>query len=383
MKALVKSKSEPGLWLEEAARPVPGPDEVLVKVRKTGICGTDIHIYNWDEWARRTVPVPMVTGHEYAGEIVELGANVRDLKLGQRVSGEGHVIGMHSRAARGGRFHMDPETRGVGVNIPGAFAEFVKIPAFNIVPLPDDIDDEIGAILDPLGNAVHTALTFDLVGEDVLITGAGPIGIMAGAIARHIGARHVVITDVNPLRLKLATEVAEVTPVDVSKQDLADVMHKLGMKEGFDIGLEMSGAPAAFETMVDHLVMGGRIAMLGIPAKPAPVDWTKIVFKLLTIKGIYGREMFETWHKMIAMLQSGLDVRKVITHRLPASDFLAGFETMRAGQSGKIVLDWSEFGSASAPAAAPTAASAPESQRRTGPSDRRAGTSAADPRAKP
>jgi len=383
MKALVKSKSEPGLWLEEAPMPVPGPDEVLVKVRKTGICGTDIHIYNWDEWASRTVPVPMVTGHEYAGEIVELGSNVRDLKLGQRVSGEGHVIGMHSRAARGGRFHMDPETRGVGVNIPGAFAEFVKIPAFNIVPLPDDIDDEIGAILDPLGNAVHTALTFDLVGEDVLIAGAGPIGIMAGAIARHIGARHVVITDVNPLRLKLAAEVAEVTPVDVSKQDLADVMHKLGMKEGFDIGLEMSGAPAAFETMVDHLVMGGRIAMLGIPAKPAPVDWTKIVFKLLTIKGIYGREMFETWHKMIAMLQSGLDVRKVITHRLPAHDFLIGFETMRAGQSGKIVLDWSEFESAIPPSAAPTAASAQAPQRRKGPADRRAGTSAADPRATP
>jgi threonine 3-dehydrogenase len=343
MKALVKSKSEPGLWLEEASRPVPGPDEVLVKVRKTGICGTDIHIYNWDEWAQRTVPVPMVVGHEYAGEIAELGANVRDLKIGQRVSGEGHVIGMHSRAARGGRFHLDPETRGVGVNIPGAFAEYVKIPAFNIVPLPDDVDDELGAILDPLGNAVHTALAFDLVGEDVLITGAGPIGIMAGAIARHVGARHVVITDVNPLRLKLATDVADVTPVDVSKEDLGDVMHKLGMKEGFDIGLEMSGVPAAFDTMVDHLVMGGHIAMLGIPAKPAPVDWTKIVFKLLTIKGIYGRQMFETWHKMIAMLQSGLDVRKVITHRLPARDYLQGFETMRSGQSGKIVLDWSEI----------------------------------------
>jgi threonine 3-dehydrogenase len=324
MKALVKSKSEPGLWLEEAPKPTPGPDDVLVKVRKTGICGTDIHIYNWDEWAQRTVPVPMVVGHEYAGEIVELGANVRDLKIGQRVSGEGHVIGMHSRAARGGRFHMDPETRGIGVNIPGAFAEYVKIPAFNIVPLPDDVDDELGAILDPLGNA-------------------GPIGIMAGAVARHVGARHVVITDVNPLRLKLATEVADVTPVDPSKEDLGEVMHRLGMREGFDIGLEMSGAPAAFEQMVDHLVMGGRIAMLGIPSKPAPVDWTKIVFKLLTIRGIYGREMFETWHKMIAMLQSGLDVRKVITHRLAARDFTQGFETMRSGRSGKIVLDWAEL----------------------------------------
>ena len=340
MKALVKAHAEPGLWLMDQPIPEIGADDVLVKVRKTGICGTDIHIFNWDDWAQRTVPVPMVVGHEYAGEIAALGDNVRGLKIGQRVSGEGHVIGMHSRAARGGRFHMDPETKGIGVNIPGAFAEFVRIPAFNIVPLPDDIDDEMGAILDPLGNAVHTALAFDLVGEDVLIAGAGPIGIMAGAIARHVGARHVVITDINPMRLELATQVADVTPVDVSKEDIGDVMHRLGMKEGFDIGLEMSGSPRAFDTMVDHMVMGGRIAMLGIPAKPAPVDWTKIVFKLLTIKGIYGREMFETWHKMIAMLQSGLDVRKVITHRLPVRDYLEGFETMRSGQSGKIVLDW-------------------------------------------
>ena len=342
MKALVKAKAEPGLWLEEQPEPRIGPDDVLVKVRKTGICGTDIHIYNWDEWAQRTIPVPMVVGHEYAGEIAELGANVRDLKVGQRVSGEGHVIGMHSRAARGGRFHMDPDTKGIGVNIPGAFAQYVRIPAFNIVPLPDDVDDELGAILDPLGNAVHTALAFDLVGEDVLIAGAGPIGIMAGAIARHVGARHVVITDVNPLRLRLAREVAAVTPVDVSKEKLADVMAGLGMKEGFDIGLEMSGAPSAFDQMVEHMVVGGHIAMLGIPSRPAPVDWTKIVFKLLTIRGIYGREMFETWHKMIAMLQSGLDVRKVITHRLSARDFRQGFETMRAGQSGKIVLDWTD-----------------------------------------
>jgi len=249
---------------------------------------------------------------------------------------------MHSRAARGGRFHMDPETKGIGVNIPGAFAEFLRIPAFNIVPLPDDVDDEMGAILDPLGNAVHTALAFDLVGEDVLITGAGPIGIMAAAVARHVGARHVVITDINPMRLKLAAEVANVTPVDVSKEALADVMHRLGMKEGFDIGLEMSGSPLAFDSMVDHMVMGGHIAMLGIPAKPAPVDWTKIVFRLLTIRGIYGREMFETWHKMIAMLQSGLDVRKVVTHRMAVKDFQSGFEIMRSGKSGKIVLDWSE-----------------------------------------
>ena len=344
MKALVKEKAAPGLWLADQPVPAIGPDDVLVKVRKTGICGTDIHIFNWDEWAQKTVPVPMIVGHEYSGEIAELGANVRTLSVGQRVSGEGHVIGMNSRAARGGRFHMDPQTRGIGVNIPGAFAEYVRIPAFNIVPLPDDIDDELGAILDPLGNAVHTALAFDLVGEDVLIAGAGPIGIMAGAIARHVGARHVVITDVNPTRLALAAEVADVVPVDVGHEDLGDVMARLGMKEGFDIGLEMSGAPAAFDQMVDHIVMGGHIAILGIPSRPAPVDWTKIVFKLLTIKGIYGREMFETWHKMIAMLQSGLDVRKVVTHRLAASDFATGFEIMRSGQSGKIVLDWTGIG---------------------------------------
>ena len=247
MKALVKARRPEARPLAGRARRrrTPGPDDVLVKVRKTGICGTDIHIYNWDEWAQRTVPVPMVVGHEYAGEIAALGANVRDLTIGQRVSGEGHVIGMHSRAARGGRFHMDPETRGIGVNIPGAFAEYVKIPAFNIVPLPDDVDDELGAILDPLGNAVHTALAFDLVGEDVLITGAGPIGIMAGAVARHVGARHVVITDINPLRLKLAAEVADVDAGRrLARKILRDVMNRLGMKEGFDIGLEMSGSPA-------------------------------------------------------------------------------------------------------------------------------------------
>jgi threonine 3-dehydrogenase len=340
MKALVKAKAEPGLWLQEVPVPTIGPDEVLIRVRKTGICGTDIHIYAWDDWARKTVPVPMVVGHEYAGEIVELGAAVRGLAIGQRVSGEGHVIGMHSRAARGGRFHLDPETRGIGVNIPGAFADYVKIPAFNIVPLPDDIDDELGAILDPLGNAVHTALSFDLVGEDVLITGAGPIGIMSAAVARHVGARHVVITDVNPARLALAAEVADVVPVDVSRQDLVSVKAHLGMKEGFDVGLEMSGAPAAFEQMVEHLVVGGKIAMLGIPAKPFAVDWARLVFKMLTVKGIYGREMFETWHKMLGMLQSGLDVRKVITHRLPVRDHQRGFETMMSGNSGKIVLDW-------------------------------------------
>lgn len=340
MKALVKQKPEPGLWLEEQPVPAIGPDDVLVKVRKTGICGTDVHIFNWDEWARKTIPTPMTIGHEYSGEIAALGANVKRLFVGERVSGEGHVIGMRSRAARGGRYHLDPETRGIGVNIPGAFAEYVRVPAFNIVPLPDEVDDELGAILDPLGNAVHTALAYDLVGEDVLITGAGPIGIMAGAVARHVGARHVVITDVNPRRLALAAEVADMMPVDVAKTDLREVMGKLKMTEGFDVGLEMSGAPAAFDQLFDAIVTGGRVALLGLPARPAAVDWNKIIFKQLTLKGIYGREMFETWHKMIAMLESGLAVRKVITHRLPISRFLEGFETMRRGECGKIVLDW-------------------------------------------
>ena len=341
MKALVKAKGEPGLWLRDEPMPQIGADEVLIRVSKTGICGTDIHIYAWDDWASRTIPVPMVVGHEYAGEIVELGSQVRDLSVGQRVSGEGHVVGLRSRAARSGRYHLAPETQGIGVNIPGAFAEYVKVPAFNVVPLPDDIDDELGAILDPLGNAVHTALSFDLVGEDVLITGAGPIGIMAAAVARHVGARHVVVTDINAGRLALAAEVADVVPVNVAEERLEAVKARLGIREGFDVGLEMSGSPAAFDQMIEHMVTGGRIAMLGIPARPTTVDWTRIVFKMLTIKGIYGREMFETWHKMLAMLQSGLDVRKVITHRLPAEDFRTGFETMRSGNSGKIILDWS------------------------------------------
>ncbi len=340
MRALVKEKPEPGLWLRDQPVPEIGPDDVLVRVRKTGICGTDIHIFNWDEWARKTVPTPMIIGHEYAGEIAEIGANVKRLKVGARVSGEGHVIGMRSRAARGGRYHLDPETHGIGVDIPGAFAEYVRVPAFNIVPLPDGVDDDLGAILDPLGNAVHTALSYDLVGEDVLVTGAGPIGIMGAAIARHVGARHVVITDINPKRLALAAEVADVLPVDVSTEDLKAVMARLGMTEGFDVALEMSGAPAAFDQLIDSIVVGGKVALLGLPARPTPVDWSKVIFKQLTLKGIYGRQMFETWHKMIAMLESGLAVRKVITHRLPAERFLEGFEIMRRGESGKIVLDW-------------------------------------------
>ncbi|MWP39111.1 L-threonine 3-dehydrogenase [Rhodobacter sphaeroides] len=340
MRALVKAKAEPGLWMEE--RPVPeiGPDEVLIRVRKTGICGTDVHIWNWDDWAAKTVPVPLVTGHEFAGEIVEVGRDVRDLSPGQRCSGEGHLIGHHSRQVRAGRFHLDPETRGIGVNVPGAFADYLRLPAFNVVPLPDAIDDEVGAILDPLGNAVHTALSFDLVGEDVLVTGAGPIGIMAAAVGRHVGARHVVITDVNADRLRLSTEVADVVPVNVATEDLRSVMGRLKIVQGFDVGMEMSGAPAGFDQMVEAMVMGGRIAMLGIPPGRSPVDWSRIVFKALTIKGVYGREIFETWYKMIAMLENGLDIRRVITHRFPVADFAEGFAAMRSGASGKVVLDW-------------------------------------------
>ena len=341
MKALAKVKPEVGLWAVE--RPVPeiGPEDVLIRVNQTGICGTDIHIWNWDEWAARTVPVGLVTGHEFAGEIVEIGRNVTDLAVGQRCSGEGHLIGRHSRQSRAGKFHLDPETRGIGVNEQGAFAQYLRLPAFNVVPLPDAIDDEIGAILDPLGNAVHTALSFDLVGEDVLITGAGPIGIMAAAVARHVGARHVVITDVNPARLELAASVADVVPVNVASEDLREVQARLKMSQGFDVGMEMSGNQRALDQMVEALVMGGRIAMLGIPPGKSPVDWSRIVFKAITIKGVYGREIFETWYKMIAMLENGLDVRRVITHRFRADEFVTGFETMRSGLSGKVVLDWS------------------------------------------
>jgi threonine 3-dehydrogenase len=340
MRALVKARPEPGIWMEDRPIPEIGAEDVLVKVRRTGICGTDIHIYNWDEWAQQTVPVPMVTGHEYAGEIVAVGSEVRTLRVGQRVSGEGHVVGMNSRASRAGKFHLDPDTKGIGVNLPGAFAEFVRIPAFNIIALPDSIDDEMGAILDPLGNAVHTALAFNIVGEDVLVTGAGPIGIMAAAVARHVGARHVVITDMNPERLQLAAEVAEVVPVNIETESLREVMDRLGMKEGFDVGLEMSGAPAALEQMIDHMVMGGRIALLGVPARPFIFDLGKIVFRMITLRGIYGREMFETWHKMLAMLESGLDVRKVITRRMPADAYEEAFRLAAAGERGKIVLDW-------------------------------------------
>ncbi|MFN3722762.1 MAG: L-threonine 3-dehydrogenase [Paracoccaceae bacterium] len=340
MKVLAKTKPEVGLWLDHRPVPAIGPDDVLIRIRKTGICGTDIHIWNWDDWAARTVPLGLVTGHEFAGEIVELGRNVTGLSIGQRCSGEGHLISNQSRQSRAGKFHLDPATRGIGVNEQGAFAQYLCLPAFNVVPLPDEIDDEIGAILDPLGNAVHTALSFDLVGEDVLITGAGPIGIMAAAVARHVGARHVVITDINQDRLDLAAQVADVVPVNVLSQDLPAVQASLKMKQGFDVGMEMSGSQAALDQMIENLVMGGRIAMLGIPPGKSPVDWSRIVFKAITLKGVYGREIFETWYKMIAMLENGLDIRRVITHRFPVDQFRDGFEVMRAGFSGKVVLDW-------------------------------------------
>jgi len=340
MKALSKLHAREGLWMTHAPVPEIGPDDVLIKINKTGICGTDIHIWNWDDWAAQTVPVPMITGHEFAGEIVELGRNVEGLEIGQRCSGEGHLIGKQSRQSRAGKFHLDPATRGIGVNEQGAFAQYLKLPAFNVVPLPDEISDDIGAILDPLGNAVHTALSFDLVGEDVLITGAGPIGIMAAAVARHVGARHVVITDVNPARLALAEKVADIVPVNVAEENLADVIPRLKMKQGFDVGLEMSGNQQALDQMVEAMTMGGRIAMLGIPPGKSPVDWSRIVFKAITIKGVYGREIFETWYKMIAMLENGLDVSGIITHRFGVDDFEQGFAAMKSGQSGKVVLDW-------------------------------------------
>lgn len=340
MKALVKAEAREGLWLQDVAEPLIGPDHVLVKIRQTGICGTDLHIWRWDDWARRTIAIPSIIGHEYAGEIVETGRNVAHLFPGQRVSGEGHVVCAHSRAARGGRPHHDPDAGAIGVTLPGAFAEYLALPAANIVVLPDAIDDEIGAILDPLGNAVHAALSFDLAGDDVLITGAGPIGIMAATIARHVGARHVVITDVNADRLALAARIVDAVPVNTALEDLRVVMGRLGVEDGFAVGLEMSGAAPAFNQMVEALAPGGRIAFLGLSPEPMLVDWTRIIFKSLFIKGIYGREMFRTWQKMFGLLQSGLDIRGIITHRLNAAQFSDGFGAMRSGVSGKVVMTW-------------------------------------------
>lgn len=340
MKALAKLKAEPGIWMTETAVPEIGHNDVLIKIRKTAICGTDMHIYQWDEWSQATVPVPMVTGHEYAGEIVALGSEVRGYEIGDRVSGEGHITCGHCRNCRAGRRHLCRNTEGVGVNRPGAFAEYLALPAYNLFKLPDEISDDLAAIFDPFGNAVHTALAFDVVGEDVLITGAGPIGIMAAAVIRHIGARHVVITDVNDYRLALAERMGATRTVNVSRESLKEVMAELDMHEGFDVVLEMSGVPSAVEQMLDVINHGGKIAMLGIPPDEMAIDWTKVIFKGLTIKGIYGREMFETWYKMASLIQSGLDLSPIITHRLGVEDFQQGFEIMGSGQSGKVVLDW-------------------------------------------
>jgi threonine 3-dehydrogenase len=317
-----------------------GHNDVLIQVHKTAICGTDVHIYNWDDWSRRTVPVPMTVGHEYAGVVVEVGSEVAGLKPGDRVSGEGHVTCGHCRNCRAGRRHLCRNSVGVGVNRPGCFAEFMALPAVNAFPLPAKIDDDIASILDPLGNATHTALSFDLVGEDVLITGAGPIGIMAAAIARHVGARFVVITDVNDYRLGLAGKMGADRTVNVARESLDDVMAELGMEEGFDVGLEMSGNGQAFNDLLRVMNHGGKVALLGIPPGELAIDWTLVIFKGLHIKGIYGREMFETWYKMTAMLQSGLDVRPILTHHFPIDRFQDGFDIMRSGQSGKVILDW-------------------------------------------
>jgi threonine 3-dehydrogenase len=340
MKALVKKKPETGLWLEEVPIPSMGINDVLIKVDRTAICGTDVHIYNWDDWAKKTIPVPMIIGHEFVGEIISVGKNVNDFKPGEIVSGEGHVVCGRCRNCMAGRRHLCPHTSGIGVNRSGAFAEYVVLPMSNIWVHRPGIDHDVAAIFDPLGNAVHTALQYDLLGEDVLITGAGPIGLMAIAVCKHAGARHVVITDINPYRLSLATQMGATRAVDARKENLVDIKNELGIVEGFDIGLEMSGNSAAFTDMLNNMCHGGKIAMLGIPAEKSAIDWTTVVFNMLTIKGIYGREMYETWYKMSVMVESGLDIKKVITHSYPYTDFAEGFEAMRTGQSGKVILKW-------------------------------------------
>jgi threonine 3-dehydrogenase len=340
MKALVKAKPEQGLWMERVPVPEPGPNDVLIKVNKSAICGTDVHIWNWDEWAAATVPVPMVVGHEFCGEIVETGAAVERYSPGMRVSGEGHIVCGICRNCRAGRGHLCRNTQGVGVNRPGSFGEYVSIPQSNVVLIPDDIPDEIAAIFDPFGNAVHTALSFDLVGEDVLVTGAGPIGIMGAMVASRCGARKVVITDINPVRLDLARKMGIEYVVNAAEEKLSDVMKNIGMSEGFDVGLEMSGAAIAFRDMIDKMNNGGKIAILGIAPTGFEIDWNKVIFKMLNLKGIYGREMFETWYKMIAFVEGGLDLSPLITHRISIDDFETGFEAMRSGNAGKVVMDW-------------------------------------------
>ena len=340
MKALVKAKAERGIWMEDIPQPKVGHNDVLIKINRTAICGTDIHIYQWDDWAKSTIPVPLAVGHEFAGEIVEVGSEVKGFAVGDRVSAEGHITCDVCRNCRAGRRHLCINTAGVGVNRAGAFAEFLSVPAFNVFKLPDVIDDDMAAILDPLGNATHTALSFDLVGEDVLITGAGPIGIMAVAIARYAGARHIVITDINDYRLELATTMGASAALNVTHDSIDDTMKTLGMTEGFDVGMEMSGNPAAFRDMLRTMHHGGRIAILGIPPEETSVDWKEIIFKGLLLKGIYGREMFETWYKMSSMLQSGLNIAPIITHHFDVNDFQPAFELMESGQSGKVILNW-------------------------------------------
>jgi threonine 3-dehydrogenase len=341
MRALVKSRPEPGLWMEEVERPTIGPNELLVRVRYTSICGTDLHIWNWDAWAQRTIAVPLVVGHEFEGEVVEIGSEVSGFETGARVAVEGHVTCGHCRNCRAGRRHLCRNTVGIGVQRSGAFAEYIAVPAVNAYVMPPGMPDEIGSCLDPLGNAVHSALSFDLVGEDVLITGAGPIGCMAAAVSRFVGARYVVVTDVNAYRLALARRLGATVAVDPRTTTLRDVMRDLGMREGYDVGLEMSGNPEALRSMLDVMNHGGRVALLGIPDREIPIDFDKIIFRGLVLKGIYGREMFETWYRMGVMLQSGLDITPVITHRFPAARFADAFEVVRSGQCGKVVLDWS------------------------------------------
>jgi threonine 3-dehydrogenase len=342
MRALVKRRPEPGLWMEDVPVPEVGANDVLIQVLRTGICGTDVHIYQWDAWARKTIPVPMVVGHEFVGRIAAVGANVRDFREGEIVSGEGHVVCGHCRNCLAGRRHLCNHTQGIGVNRPGAFAEYLALPMTNVWVHDPAIPRDVQAIFDPFGNATHTALAFDVLGEDVLVTGAGPIGIMAAAVARHAGARYVVITDVNPYRLELARTMGVTLALDVREQSIAEAQRRLGMKEGFDVGLEMSGNAQAFRDMLANMCHGGKIAMLGIPAEEMAIDWTTVVFNMLTIRGIYGREMYETWYKMTVMLQSGLDLRPMITHRFAAEDFQRGFDAMLSGQSGKVVLTWTE-----------------------------------------
>jgi len=340
VKALVKRKAEPGLWMEEVPVPEVGPNDVLIRVRKAAICGTDIHIYNWDEWSQKTVPVPITVGHELTGEVARLGSAVTGFTKGERVSAEGHITCGHCRNCRAGKRHLCRNTVGIGVHRDGAFAEYVSMPAVNVFKVPQGVPDEVAAFFDPLGNAVHTALSFDLVGEDVLITGAGPIGCMAAAISRHVGARYVVVTDVNDYRLELAKKLGATRAVNVQHSTLREVMGDLGMTEGFDVGMEMSGNGEALRSMLGVMNHGGRVAVLGIPSKEVSIDWNQVIFKGLVLKGIYGREMFETWYKMAAMLTSGLDVSPVLTHRFPAEKFQEAFDAMKTGQSGKVVLDW-------------------------------------------